>query len=52
VGKLASGRYRSDGTSTNWCKIKNRGDTHMTARHELFERRTGPRERRPMLRVP
>jgi bifunctional non-homologous end joining protein LigD len=23
VGKLASGRYHADGTSTNWCKIKN-----------------------------
>ena len=52
VGKLASGRYHADGTSTNWCKIKNPGYTQMTARHELFERRTGPRKRRPMLRVP
>ena len=32
-GKLASGRYDADGTSTNWCKIKN------PARHELFESR-------------
>jgi hypothetical protein len=52
VGKLASGRYHSNGTSTNWCKIKNRGYTQMTARHDLFERQTGPRKRRPMLRVP
>ena len=52
VGKLASGRYHADGTSTNWCKIKNPAYTQMTARHELFERRTGSRKRRPMLRVP
>jgi len=52
VGKLASGRYHSDGTSTNWCKIKNPHYTQMTARHELFERRTGSRKRRPMLPVP
>ena len=54
VGKLASGRYHADGTSTNWIKIKNPDYTQMTARHELFERRTGSgsRKRRPMLRVP
>ena len=40
MGKLASGRYHADGTSTNWCKIKNPAYTQMTARHELFERRT------------
>ena len=38
VGKLASGRYHADGTSTSWYKIKNRGYTQMTARRELFER--------------
>jgi hypothetical protein len=37
VGKLASGRYHGDGTSTNWIKIRNPGYTQMTARHELFE---------------
>jgi ATP-dependent DNA ligase len=52
VGKLASGRYHADGTSTNWFKIKNPAYTQMTARHELFERRTGSRKRRPLLRVP
>jgi ATP-dependent DNA ligase len=52
VGKLASGRYHADGTSTNWIKIKNPAYTQMTARHELFERRAGLRQRRPMLRVP
>src|SRR5215204_2722742 len=52
VGKLASGRYHADGTSTNWFKVKNPGYMHMTARHELFERRAGSRVRRPMLRVP
>ena len=52
VGKLASGRYHADGTSTNWCKIKNPAYTQMTARHELFERRTGSRKCRPMLRGP
>jgi hypothetical protein len=52
VAKLASGRYHADGTSTNWCKIKNPAYTQMTARHELFERPTGSRKRRPMLRVP
>jgi ATP-dependent DNA ligase len=52
VGKLASGRYHADGTSTNRCKIKNPAYTQMTARHELFDRRTGSRKRRPMLRVP
>jgi ATP-dependent DNA ligase len=52
VGKLASGRYHADGTSTNWIKIKNPAYTQMTARHELFERRAGLRRRRPMLRVP
>ena len=52
VGKLASGRYHADGTGTDWCKIKNPAYTQMTARHELFERRTGSRKRRPMLRGP
>jgi ATP-dependent DNA ligase len=52
VGKLASGRYHADGTSTNWCKIKNPAYTQMTGRHELFERRTGSRKRGPMLRAP
>jgi ATP-dependent DNA ligase len=52
VGKLASGRYHADGRSTKWCKVKNPGYTQMTARHELFERSTGSRKRRPMLRVP
>jgi bifunctional non-homologous end joining protein LigD len=41
VGKLASGRYHADGTSTNWIKIKNPGYTQMTARHELFASRRG-----------
>jgi hypothetical protein len=41
VGKLASGRYYADGTSTNWFKIKNPGYTQMTARHELFASRRG-----------
>ncbi len=40
VGKLASGRYHADGTSTNWCKIKYPAYTQITARHELFEPRT------------
>jgi ATP-dependent DNA ligase len=52
VAKLADGRYHADGTSTSWCKIKNPAYTQMTARHELFERRTGSRKRRLMLRVP
>jgi bifunctional non-homologous end joining protein LigD len=52
VGKLARGRYHADGTSTSWFKIKNPAYTQMTVRHELFERRTGSRKRRPMLRVP
>jgi ATP-dependent DNA ligase len=52
VGKLAGGRYHADGTSTNWLKIKNPAYTQMTARHELFERPTASRKRRPMLRVP
>jgi ATP-dependent DNA ligase len=51
VGKLASGRYHADGTSTNWCKIKNPAYTQMTARHELFNR-AGPRKRNPRLCVP
>jgi hypothetical protein len=51
MGKLASGRYHADGTSTNWCKIKNPAYTQMTARHELFARRPDRRKRRPMLRV-
>jgi ATP-dependent DNA ligase len=52
VGKLASGRSHADGTSTNWCKIKNLAYTQMTARRELFERRTGSRKQAPLLRVP
>jgi ATP-dependent DNA ligase len=52
VGKLASGRYHADGTSNNWCKIKNPAYTQMTARHELFERRTSSHKSRAMLRVP
>ena len=52
VGKLASGRYHADGTNTNWFKMKNPAYTQMTARHELFETRTGSRKRRLMLRVP
>jgi ATP-dependent DNA ligase len=51
VGRLASGRYHADDMSTNWCKIKNRVYTQMTARHELCERGTASRKRRPMLRV-
>jgi bifunctional non-homologous end joining protein LigD len=51
VGKLASGRYHADGTSTNWIKIGIPGYTQMTARHELFERRTGSRKHCLMLRV-
>jgi ATP-dependent DNA ligase len=51
VGKLANGRYRADGTSTNWCKIKNPAYSQMTARHELFERKIKRRKRIPMLRV-
>jgi hypothetical protein len=43
-GHRGQGRYHSDGTSTNWCKIKNRGYTQMTARHELFD--TQPSTRR------
>jgi ATP-dependent DNA ligase len=51
VGKLTSGRYHADGTSTNWIKIKNPGYTQMIARHELFERRTKRRASRgPVLR--
>ena len=52
VAKPANGRYHSDGASTNWIKIRNAGYTHMTARHELFERRTSSRKCRPVLRVP
>jgi bifunctional non-homologous end joining protein LigD len=52
VAKPVNGRYHGDGTSTNWIKIKNPGYTQMTARHELFEGRTGPHQRRPMLRLP
>jgi bifunctional non-homologous end joining protein LigD len=54
VGKLASGRYHADGTSTNWCKIRNAGYTQMTARHELFEprSRTRAKSRVAVLRVP
>jgi hypothetical protein len=52
VGKLASGRYHADGTSTNWCKIKNPGYTQMTARHELFEHyRHKHGKRTPVLRA-
>jgi ATP-dependent DNA ligase len=43
VGKLASGRYHADGTSTNWIKFKNPGYTQMTARHELFDTRPSTR---------
>src|SRR4051812_45409295 len=50
VGKLASGRYHADGTSTSWIKIKNTAYTQMTARHELFERRTRGHAARPVER--
>ena len=53
VAKPANGRYHSNGTSTNWIKIKNPWYTQMTARRELFERhRTKRRKRAPVLRVP
>ena len=52
VAKPVTGRYHCDGTSTNWIKIRNAGYTQMTARHELFERRTSSRKYRPVLRVP
>ena len=52
VAKPVTGRYHCDGTSTNWIKIRNAGYTQMTARHELFERRTSSRKCRPVLRVP
>jgi ATP-dependent DNA ligase len=51
VGKFANGRYHADGTSTNWCKIKNPAYTQMTARHELFERRTTGRKRAALPRL-
>ena len=51
MGKLASGRHHADGTSTNWCKIKNPAYTQMTARHELFEHTAGSRKHRLKLRV-
>jgi len=41
VAKPATGRYHWDGTSTSWITIKNLRYTQMTARHELFESRTG-----------
>jgi ATP-dependent DNA ligase len=41
VAKPATGRYLSDGASTNWIKIKNTGYTQLTARHELFDSRSG-----------
>jgi ATP-dependent DNA ligase len=52
VGKLAGGRYHADGTSTNWCKIKNRGYTQMTARHERFESRRGEKLTRRKVPLP
>jgi ATP-dependent DNA ligase len=50
--KPANGRYHSDGTSTNWVKVKNPQYTQAIGRHELFESETRSRKRRPMLRVP
>jgi ATP-dependent DNA ligase len=52
LAKPVNGRYHSDGTSTNWMKIKNPGYTQMTARHELFEPRTGSRKLRLRRLVP
>jgi ATP-dependent DNA ligase len=53
VAKPVNGRYHVDGRSTNWIKIKNAGYTQMTARHELFDRRTFTRAKRvSMLGVP
>jgi hypothetical protein len=40
VAKPSNGRYHRDGTST-WLKIKNPAYTQMTARHDLFQSRTG-----------
>jgi ATP-dependent DNA ligase len=51
VAKPAHGRYQSDGTSTNWIKIKNPSYTQITTRHELFEPRMGRRKRASMLRL-
>jgi hypothetical protein len=50
-GEARQRSYHADGTSTNWCKMKNPAYTQMTARHELFDRRTGSRRRGLMLRV-
>jgi len=36
VGKWADGTYRTDGRATSWLKIKNREDSQMVDRHELF----------------
>jgi bifunctional non-homologous end joining protein LigD len=41
VAKSANGRYHSDGTSTNWIKIKNPGYTQMTARHVTLRAQNG-----------
>jgi ATP-dependent DNA ligase len=51
VGKLATGRYHADGTSTNWAEDQEPSYTQMTARHELFDPRQDSRKHRPILRV-
>jgi ATP-dependent DNA ligase len=52
VAKPVNGRYHSDGTSTNWIKIKNARYTQMTTRHELFERNVGRQKRGRILCLP
>jgi bifunctional non-homologous end joining protein LigD len=46
VAKPANGRYHSDGTNTNWVKIKNPNYTQMTVRHELFDLNQSRRRKR------
>ena len=46
VGKWVSGTYHTDGTTTSWVKVKNRGYSQMEGRHELFAERGAARTRR------
>jgi hypothetical protein len=43
VAKPVARRYFSDGTRTNWIKIKNASYTQVDGRYELFEPRGGKR---------
>lgn len=51
VAKWAEGTYQADARRTSWLKVKNLDYSQMVERHELFEVRRDPRQKRPPLQL-